>query len=153
VNSIMLPFPSKLLGPNARVHHMTKHRLTKDYRASTRLIAGQHQRLCLQRPVLGILPVSTTRRRRDLDNVLASLKAALDGLTDAGWWEDDSAILGISIRSFAYSKEWTNGIILCACEREQETDMVERLDMLSTEISVDHNAAWLSFNKNTAPSR
>lgn len=35
------------------------------------------------------------RRRRDLDNIL---KAALDGLTHAGVWEDDSQIDHLSIR-------------------------------------------------------
>lgn len=35
------------------------------------------------------------KRRRDLDNIL---KAALDGLTHAGVWEDDSQIDHLSIR-------------------------------------------------------
>ena len=35
------------------------------------------------------------RRRRDLDNIL---KAALDGLTHAGVWEDDSQVDHLSIR-------------------------------------------------------
>ena len=38
------------------------------------------------------------KRRRDKDNLLASLKAAFDGLTDAGVWTDDSEATYLPVR-------------------------------------------------------
>ncbi len=44
----------------------------------------------IDQPVVGVAYYHATRRYLDADNILASLKAAFDGLTDAGIWQDDS---------------------------------------------------------------
>ena len=41
-----------------------------------------------------------TRRRRDRDNLLASLKAAFDGLADAGLVADDSGLIHMPVEQY-----------------------------------------------------
>ena len=85
--SIRLPFPPPALNPNARPDRWEKAAAVKQYRRDClylALKAGREQ---------GIVepPVSMTvtfvlkglARRRDWDNLIASFKSGLDGLTDA----------------------------------------------------------------------
>ena len=102
----------------------------------------------LRIPVLAILPVVTTRRRRDIDNVLAGLKSALDGLTDCGWWEDDSEVVGITIRKPLYIREWSiDPIIVTADEESNEDVMLTRLRWFSSRATEDHLSAWADLCK------
>ena len=78
------------------MHYLQRHREGKAYAALASYHGQGQQRLLL--PVLAILPVVKDQRRRDLDNALASLKGALDGLTRSGWWNDDSDIVRIVIQ-------------------------------------------------------
>ena len=96
VNLAVLPWPPKACQPNARVHYLQRHREGKAYAALASYHGQGQQRLLL--PVLAILPVVKDQRRRDLDNALAGLKSALDGLTRSGWWNDDSDIVRIVIQ-------------------------------------------------------
>lgn len=96
VNLAVLPWPPKACQPNARVHYLQRHREGKAYAALASYHGQGQQRLLL--PVLAILPVVKDQRRRDLDNALAGLKSALDGLTRSGWWNDDSDIARIVIQ-------------------------------------------------------
>jgi Holliday junction resolvase RusA-like endonuclease len=94
---------------------MTRHRAVSKYRQLARYQGDGQERL--KKPVCGVLPLVATRRRRDLDNVLASLKSALDGLTDAGWWTDDHDIAGFHIIPEVYSKLFDeNKIVILATE-------------------------------------
>lgn len=95
LNAVRLDYPPLTLSPNARAHYMQKHRCVRAYRDSAR-ISGLHGRKIAE-PIVCVVPIVKVRRKRDLDNVLASLKPALDGLTDAGWWSDDSEIRGIHV--------------------------------------------------------
>jgi Holliday junction resolvase RusA-like endonuclease len=45
------------------------------------------------------------RRICDADNALASVKAACDGLTDAGVWQDDRQIVRMSIEQEKLDKQ------------------------------------------------
>ena len=96
VNLAVLPWPPKACQPNARVHYLQRYREGKAYAALASYHGQGQQRLLL--PVLAILPVVKDQRRRDLDNALAGLKSALDGLTRSGWWNDDSDIARIVIQ-------------------------------------------------------
>lgn len=91
---IVLPLPSPHLSPNARVHWGVKSRAVKAYRS----LAAWHasQLWTEQQPPMAEADIVATfrfrdRRRRDRDNLLAMLKAAFDGLADAGIVEDDSS--------------------------------------------------------------
>jgi Holliday junction resolvase RusA-like endonuclease len=126
VNSILLPWPHAALSPNARAHWRTKHGAARKSRYTASVIGSGRKRL--QNPVCAIVPLVATNRRRDIDNVLAGLKSALDGLTDAGWWTDDSMIASFHLVPPVYSKKWKiNQVLLAACEAEHERDLAERV--------------------------
>jgi crossover junction endodeoxyribonuclease RusA len=81
---ILLPWPSPKLSPNARLHHMAKARAVQKARGDARLLAlGKRPDF----PESGPIPVRITfcppdRRRRDRDNMISSLKAAVDGIAE-----------------------------------------------------------------------
>lgn len=118
MNVCVLRWPDRALSPNTRVHYMTRHRAVSNYRTLTAYEGRGQKRL--QNPVCCILPLVATNRRRDLDNVLASLKSALDGLTDAGWWKDDHDIVGFHLLPELYSKLWVYNKILIVSANESD---------------------------------
>lgn len=90
VAAVTLPWPSSDLSPNARVHWRRKHAFAQKARNDARL-------LCLAEGIRGLgwdhAHVSVTfhapdNRRRDSDNLLSSLKSALDGIADATGIDD-----------------------------------------------------------------
>ena len=96
--TITLPLPPKHLSPNARPHWRAKAKATKAYRITAGLTAagiltGQHDpRPMWKSATVQVRAFYRDARRRDKDNILASLKAAFDGLKDAGLIEDDSGL-------------------------------------------------------------
>lgn len=99
-----LPWPPADLNPNKRLHWRSRHKAAKQYRWECNILARamitgglrriHHSLLPLPVPA----PVAATvtfhmpnRRRRDLDNLLAAMKPAWDGLVDAGLLADDNA--------------------------------------------------------------
>ncbi len=93
---ITLPIPDRVLSPNARVHWATKSRAVKAARqlayietrnaiASCKSFDPWDDALCVSRFYFA------TERTRDKDNAQASLKAAFDGIADAGIVTNDSA--------------------------------------------------------------
>lgn len=86
-----LPLPPKEASPNWRGHWAPKAKATNRYRWNCKIVAlakGMKHR-----------GPTTVRysfhfkdwRRRDPDNLVASMKAALDGIRDSGMIPDDSA--------------------------------------------------------------
>lgn len=96
---VMLPLPPRELSPNWRGHWAKKARAAREYRIAAR--AATLQAMVATLPVM-FLPARTASvqatfrfrqaRRRDRDNLLASLKAAFDGVVDAGLLVDDSGL-------------------------------------------------------------
>ena len=85
--SLDLPWPGSDLNPNKRHQWSALAKAKKAYRARCAAIARQAGVGCLP-PGLTRLTACLTfcppdRRPRDLDNMLASMKAGLDGLSDA----------------------------------------------------------------------
>lgn len=85
MTAIMLPWPSRDLHPNARVHWARRAKAAKKARADARIAT-----LAAKLPELppGVLALWVTwyppdRRRRDDDGLIASFKAARDGIADA----------------------------------------------------------------------
>ncbi len=115
---LRLPWPPPELSPNARVHWAEKQRATRDYRFECFASAANHRisETFARRPVRRRTPLSTPvtarvvfvvpdRRRRDLDNALASMKAAWDGLVDQGLLvDDDSKHLKLAAPEMRYEK-------------------------------------------------
>lgn len=94
-----LPWPPKELNPNARVHWAKLAKVKKSYRQHC---AWQAVRDGLKRqspecaPAVHLTFCPPNKRRRDWDNLLASMKAGLDGLSD---------VLGIDDSRFRISFE------------------------------------------------
>lgn len=125
---------------------MVKHKATRSHRALAEHLGRQDGRKPIRNPALAILPIVNTRRRRDIDNVLAGLKSALDGLTDAGWWKDDSEMCGIMIRRPILIKAWSRDpIIVCADEDSNEDVMLVRIRRFSDLALSDPEKAWLEL--------
>lgn len=82
---ITLPWPSPKLSPNARLHWSKKAKAVKAYRQECMVLArNAGLKTDWDGPIhLWVTFYPPDRRRRDADNVYASIKALLDGLADA----------------------------------------------------------------------
>lgn len=83
---IELPYPPKELSPNATLHWAKKMKFKKSYRQTCWALALS-QKLTAP-PGDGKIDIHITfyppdRRHRDADNMVASIKAGLDGVADA----------------------------------------------------------------------
>lgn len=83
---VELPWPPRELSPNARVHFRAKAAKAKHYRMSAWALAKEAG---IKAPAgnggiaLRFDFHPPDRRKRDLDNMLASIKAGIDGIADA----------------------------------------------------------------------
>ena len=87
MSPLLLPWPDRVLHPNARVHWAKRSKATKAARAGAHLLAleaGWHRIAWPEgRLHLWFDFYPPDRRRRDDDGLLASMKAARDGIADA----------------------------------------------------------------------
>ena len=83
---VELSWPAKQLSPNGRYHHMVRHRYAKAAKTeagwATKAAPGWRDFGGDRFDVL-IRAYPPVNRRRDADNIIASCKAALDGIADA----------------------------------------------------------------------
>jgi crossover junction endodeoxyribonuclease RusA len=97
---IELSWPSEELSPNARVHHMVKHRHAKAAKIEAgwaTKIAG-YMNFAADRYDVHIKAYPPSNRNRDADNLIASLKPHLDGIAE---------VLGVNDSMFnAPTLEW-----------------------------------------------
>ena len=87
---IVLPYDKPPLSLNQRLHWAVKAKLVKDVRATTARLAEQLQIPPLQAVEITLIYTPKTARKRDTDNLFATLKPAVDGLVDAGVLADDN---------------------------------------------------------------
>ncbi len=99
--TVRLPFPDPKLSPNGRHHYLVKNaafQAAKDgavvaIRATGAVVAGREQ------PIRMIAHFRCPdKRRRDLDNLLASIKPYIDALVQCGVIDDDNLIEEILLR-------------------------------------------------------
>ncbi|MDE3021954.1 MAG: RusA family crossover junction endodeoxyribonuclease [Pseudomonadota bacterium] len=87
MSELTLPWPSKVLSPNARVHWAVKSKAAKAYRHACYMLAiqaGAKTGIPWEGDVhLWIDYYPPDRRARDQDNMIAASKALFDGLADA----------------------------------------------------------------------
>jgi len=91
---LVLPLPPKVLSPNARCHWAVKSKAVKLYRFGARIIAMREwdsTRDPLEECDILCVFHFKDRRKRDRDNLLASMKSAFDGIADAGIVANDSS--------------------------------------------------------------
>ena len=91
--AIMLPMPATCLWPNRMGHWAKRSKAKKSQRSAACALALPHRPRSRQPIASGIIEFAfhwPDKRRRDMDNALAAMKSAIDGLKDAGIIEDDS---------------------------------------------------------------
>ena len=95
---VKLPWPDKRLNPNARVHWSVLGRVKADAKTSAWAITREAGHSTMEGPVtLSLRFCPPDRRGRDIDNAFASMKAAIDGISQA---------IGIDDKHFGYSIAW-----------------------------------------------
>lgn len=94
---VVLPLPGRTLSPNARVCWQAKARSVKAYRGFAFSLAQRYPRAWKAAEAEATFWFRD-RRRRDRDNLLASLKAAFDGIAAAGVVEDDADLTHLPVR-------------------------------------------------------
>ena len=92
-----LPWPPSALSPNTRGHWATLAKAKKRYRAACFIQIRADRVRCPDAPRLDVLLqfVPPDRRRYDRDNLVARMKAGLDGVADA-WDIDDSQFVRVA---------------------------------------------------------
>lgn len=93
---VHLPWPPRELSPNVRSHWAKLAKAKKAYRTTCRWMAVEQAAVhklqttdgARGRLRLHLLFVPPTRARRDVDNLVAAMKAGLDGLADALGMDD-----------------------------------------------------------------
>jgi len=97
---VTLPLPPRILSPNVKTGsiggRMAKSRATRLYRRvayykARQMAAFEGSRFPLQHAVATLTFYWPDKRRRDIRNAESSMKAAYDGLVDAGLIADDSS--------------------------------------------------------------
>lgn len=90
---LSLPFPPRAVSPNSRGHWRKGHHAAREYRNACFVQAAKQlrasQRHAWERATAEATVYVPDLRRRDRDNLAASLKALWDGLVDAGVLADD----------------------------------------------------------------
>lgn len=91
--AILLPFPPAELSPNSRCHWREKAAAVQAYRHECEVRARQQIGWTMPPPWkhtnATITFILKDKRRHDWDNLLASFKAGIDGIVDAGLLPDD----------------------------------------------------------------
>ena len=111
--TIRLPIPPKELNPNKPTMtvrgRMAKNRATKKYRLAAKIQVlatvqgGWKPRW--KTPTIHVEYYFPTNAFRDADNCLATLKAAFDGLTDAGLLDDDRGVTHLPVKRAKDAKD------------------------------------------------
>jgi crossover junction endodeoxyribonuclease RusA len=83
--TVTLPWPDRMLSPNAREHWSVVSKKKRKARQFAWAMALDAKAATLVHASLSVSIVfhPPDRRARDLDNMLASMKSALDGIADA----------------------------------------------------------------------
>jgi crossover junction endodeoxyribonuclease RusA len=98
---IVLPLPPRELSPNARPHWAAKARAVRRCREAAYLSSlAEHPCRPLQAAKVTARFFFRTRRRRDRDNLLASLKPAFDGIADARVVANDSGMIHMPVEQY-----------------------------------------------------
>ena len=116
---IVLPLPAKVLQPNSTIGsfggRMMKASATKRYRRLAReaVEAECIETMPWERAIVEATFYHKTWRKRDEDNAMGSLKAAYDGIVDAGLLgDDDHAHMRRESPRFEADKEWPRVVLV-----------------------------------------
>lgn len=90
VHSIRLPYTRPPLSLNDRGHWAKKARATRDVRRDVALVLRAARIPAVSRVSVQLVYVPRDNRRRDTDNLVATLKAVADAVVDVGVVPDDT---------------------------------------------------------------
>lgn len=126
---------------NQRLHHRVKANITAEVRGRVAALAESLGLEPMTRPAVMLVWLVETRHARDEDNIVATLKAACDGLVDAGVAADDTpAHMHKPMPHIAYARghHKAPGLFLVLWEQDGPTPEQERaLDALAVKLGVD----------------
>ena len=99
---LSLSLPPKVLSPNARPRHWAERaRAVRTYRRESALLTrqalGRRAKPRWEQATCQATYFGRTKHRPDSDNILAMLKPAFDGLTDAGLLADDRDLIHLPV--------------------------------------------------------
>lgn len=90
---IVLPWPNPKLNPHAKGHWRPKADATKSARRAAYWLAKEAKVACLPGATLTFEFAPPDKRRRDIHNVQAMMKATIDGIADAMGCDDNGFII------------------------------------------------------------
>lgn len=93
---ISLPWPPRELNPNARVHWSVKARAFKAYRLECWATFAAFRSALRGRSAFSFTFHPPSKRRTDLDNCIASIKAGIDALSEITGVDDSEFSFTIS---------------------------------------------------------
>ena len=90
----LLHLPDSKLSPNKRLHYMSLHQAKKAAKEEAFVLVLESGRpdVPYDKAHITITWVAKDKRRRDVDNLFASMKPYIDGLVDSGLLTDDDAM-------------------------------------------------------------
>lgn len=96
---VIYPWMPKELSPNVRVHWAVLAKYKKQYMEACYFLSKEAKlpQVKGDRAHLEITFVKPDKRKRDLDNCLASFKAGLDGISEAIGLDDSRFLLSIDV--------------------------------------------------------
>jgi crossover junction endodeoxyribonuclease RusA len=98
---VTLPWPNKVLSPNARAHWRKKHKANVLSKTDTAwaLAPWRTEKITTERAKVTMVFHPPDKRRRDLDNLIAAMKGATDGISSAIGIDDSKFELSYSMGS------------------------------------------------------
>lgn len=104
IGPVTLPWPDKVMSPNARVHWAKKAKavkLSRDFakitvRSIAGAYAGAYSGWKSARLTFAFHPPD--KRRRDADSMLSMMKASIDGIADALAMDDNTFSFAFSVK-------------------------------------------------------
>jgi len=86
--------PDRKLNPNKRLHHMQLYAAKRDAKDEAIALVLEQGRPAIPyaKAHITVTWVAKDKRRRDVDNLFASMKPYIDGLVEAELIEDDDAM-------------------------------------------------------------
>lgn len=103
--SLLLPWPPRILSPNARAHWSKRSRAAKKYRGDCYVLTkAAGLKMLGERAALVIEFLPPDHRRRDDDNLIAAFKSGRDGIAQALGIDDRQLVTRATI-----STETTKG--------------------------------------------
>lgn len=96
---VMLPWPPKALSPNSRKHWRAVAKAKAAYRAAcaTQAVVQGAKRISAEKLAVHLEFHPPDKRRRDMDNMIASMKSGLDGLADVLGVDDNRWRLSVEV--------------------------------------------------------